>query len=144
MDADSNTRINGRCMCGAVRFEVRGPFRDIIACHCRECRRMSGHYAAATAARPENLTLLEDAELRWYRASDAAARGFCARCGSSLFWKPDSGDRVSVYVGSLDHTHGLRLAAHIFVAEKGEYYDVPGDEEVEVCAGSSGRLAFAR
>jgi hypothetical protein len=45
----------GGCLCGAVRYEVRGPLRDVLVCHCVECRRWSGHLFAATAARREDV-----------------------------------------------------------------------------------------
>ena len=58
----SNPQITavGGCLCRAVRYEVHGPLRDIIACHCMQCRRTSGHFVAATATRPENLVITED------------------------------------------------------------------------------------
>ena len=46
-------RQTGGCLCGAVRYRVAGPLRDVVACHCAQCRRSSGHFAAATAARYE-------------------------------------------------------------------------------------------
>ncbi len=103
---------------------------------------MSGHYTAATAVRPEHLIMLTDDALRWYRASDLASRGFCSQCGSSLFWKPDSGDRVSVYAGCLETTNDVRLTAHIFVAEKGDYYDLPADDDAQIFMGTSGGLSL--
>jgi len=42
-------------LCGAVRYEVRGPLRPVVACHCTQCRRMTGHFLAATAAREADL-----------------------------------------------------------------------------------------
>lgn len=103
---------------------------------------MSGHFTAATAVRPEHLAMLCDDGLRWYGASDSAQRGFCARCGSSLFWKPDSGDRVSVYMGCLDAPKDMRLVAHIFLGEKGDYYDIRVDADVERFIGTGGRLSL--
>jgi hypothetical protein len=69
------------------------------------CRRTSRHFAAFTATRPGALVLIESEGLRWYRSSTSARRGFCGTCGSSLFWEPTSGDRVSPY----DEEYGLRL-----------------------------------
>ena len=48
-------RQTGGCLCGAVRYRVAGPLRDVVACHCGQCRRSSGHHAAATAARRGDL-----------------------------------------------------------------------------------------
>ena len=126
------TSIKGSCICSAVRYEILGPMRDIIACHCNECRKMGGHYTAATAVRPEHLHIIEEQGLRWYRSSDTAQRGFCHVCGSTLFWKPDSGDRVSVYAGSIDTEHELKLVAHIFASEKGSYYRLHEPDDIEI------------
>ena len=117
-------RGTGGCLCGAVRYEVRGPLRAVVDCHCTLCRRTSGHFAAFTATRPEDLVLIESEGLRWYRASATARRGFCGVCGSSLFWEPSSGERVSIAAGTLDPPTGLETAAHIFVEDSGDYYTI--------------------
>ena len=116
--------LSGSCVCQSIQFSTTGHARDIIACHCKECRKSSGHYSAATAVEPKHLSITDNGSLKWYRASDSAQRGFCSNCGSSLFWKPDSGDRISIYAGSLDNTGGLTITNHIYVAEKGNYYTI--------------------
>jgi len=120
----------GRCLCGAVRYEVHGPLREVLLCHCAECRRWSGHVFAATAARRDDLVLLERAALRWIEspASDSAARrGFCGSCGSSLFWDAPARDTISIAAGSLDRPTGLRVAGHVYAAHAGDYYELADD-----------------
>jgi len=112
----------GRCLCGAVRYEMTGPLRPVVACHCGQCRRTSGHFAAATAVPPERLRLVEDHGLRWYQSSPMARRGFCGHCGSNLFWAPASGERIAVMAGTLDKPTGVALVMHIFVDDAGDYY----------------------
>ena len=119
-----SVRATGQCLCGAVRYRVRGPLRDAIACHCSQCRRISGHHVAATATARENLEITGQDALTWYRASSEAKRGFCAICGSTLFWQADSLEYTAIFAGSLDPGSGVRLAAHIFTADKGEYYEI--------------------
>lgn len=51
---------SGGCMCGGVRYEVTGPLREIIACHCRECQQASSNHVTATAAKPGNLVITEE------------------------------------------------------------------------------------
>ena len=117
-------------MCGAVRYEVRGTLRDVLICHCEECRRWHGHVSASTAARREDLVLLEQHGLRWIQSprSDAGARrGFCGECGSSLFWDAPERPTVSIAAGTLDEPTGLRSAAHWYVSQAGDYYDLPAD-----------------
>lgn len=118
------TRGTGGCLCGAVRYEVRGPLRPVVDCHCTQCRRTSGHFAAFTATRQEDLVLIESEGLRWYRSSATARRGFCEGCGSSVFWEPASGERVSIAAGTLDLPTGLQTAVHVFVEDSGDYYTI--------------------
>jgi len=108
-----------------VRYEIHGPLRDVIACHCSQCRRTSGHFVAATQACSADLVLCESATLRWYRSSAEAERGFCARCGGNLFWRPAAEPGVtSIMAGTLDTPTGLKIRQHIFVADKSDYYEI--------------------
>jgi hypothetical protein len=121
---------SGGCLCGAVRYEVRGSLRDVLICHCEECRRWHGHVSASTAARREDLVLLEDRGLRWIdspRSAASARRGFCAECGSSLFWDPPRRATVSIAAGTLDDATGLRVAGHWYVSQAGDYYELSDD-----------------
>jgi hypothetical protein len=121
---------SGGCLCGAVRYEVRGPLRDVLICHCQECRRWHGHFSASSAAAKDDLVLLEQRGLRWANSpnSDAnARRGFCAQCGSSLFWDPPRRGTISISAGTLDMPTGLRIAGHWYVSQASDYYDVPDD-----------------
>jgi hypothetical protein len=124
------TPASGRCLCGAVRYEVRGPLRDVLLCHCVECRRWSGHVFAATAARRDDLVLLEERGLRWVASplsESAARRGFCGACGSSLFWDAPARETVSIAAGTLDEPTGLHLLGHVYVDHAGDYYELPDD-----------------
>ncbi|MBW4053103.1 MAG: GFA family protein [Proteobacteria bacterium] len=119
-----NVVARGHCQCGGVRFEVRGPLRPVLYCHCTMCRRLSGHFAAATACAPEHLHLLSAQTLRWYQSSEIARRGFCGTCGAQLFWEPAHGGHISIWAGTLDTPTGLKAAEHIYVAEMGDYYAI--------------------
>ena len=117
-------KLTGRCNCGAVSFVATGPFRPAKACHCKSCRRQSGHYVAATETDFSRLTLSGEAAIRWFSATEHARRGFCPICGAHLFWQRTGSDRISIWMGCLDEPTGLRLADHIYVSEKGDYYDL--------------------
>lgn len=114
----------GACLCGAVRYRVRGPLRRVITCHCSQCQRWSGHTVAATAVDRDQLDIDDGAALRWYESSPGIRRGFCARCGSSLLWDDSRGRQVSIMAGTLDPPSGLDSQSHIFVADKGDYYRI--------------------
>jgi hypothetical protein len=85
---------------------------------------MSGHYTAATAASRVDLEIGDETALAWYESSPGIRRGFCATCGSSLFWDAADRDYIAIFAGSLDRPSGLELVEHIFVADKGDYYEI--------------------
>ena len=115
---------HGRCLCGGVQYTVEGPLRPVVYCHCTMCRRSTGHFFAATACARADLKLESDKTLQWYQSSPTARRGFCAACGSNLFWEAAGTETISILAGSLDTPSGLVAREHIFVAEAGEYYSV--------------------
>lgn len=118
----------GSCLCGAVTYSLTGPLRNSVACHCLQCRKTSGHYVSATQVGPKQLTITKDDGLRWYQSSPEAQRGFCATCGSSLFWRHEADNSAtSVMSGTLDGTTGITTEKHIFVADKGDYYTLADD-----------------
>ena len=114
-------------MCGDVEYEIHGPIRDVIACHCEQCRRASGHFIAATAAHPEHLKITKDNGLCWYEGTSHIRRGFCRLCGSTLFFDHGSENPTGITAGSLDSSEGVKIAAHIWIDEAGGYYEIPGD-----------------
>lgn len=117
----------GSCLCGAVKYEARN-LRNVIACHCGQCRKQTGTYMSATAAKDVDFKLTETRGLKWYRASPAAQRGFCGECGSVLFWKGDGRDYISITAGSLDGASGLKLEGHIYCDNAGDYYEIAGGD----------------
>ena len=121
--ADDNRMIHGQCLCGAVRFALRPPLRPILVCHCRQCSRWTGYAVAATAVRSSNFVLLDgQEELKWFRSSQHAERGFCSNCGSSLFWKRMDSEAISVLAGTLECPTRLAIAAHIHAEDKSDFY----------------------
>ena len=115
---------SGGCLCGAIRYRVRGPLRDVVFCHCSRCRRTHGHYAAYTSCARGDLEVAEARGLRWYE-SDGRRRGFCSECGASVFWEREEGDTISISAGTLDQPTRLRPSRHVFTDDAGDYYDVP-------------------
>ena len=121
---DSENVHAGGCLCGAVRYTVRGPLRDVVHCHCAMCRRLHGGFGPHTKARKQQITLEKDAELKWYTTSSVARRGFCGRCGANLFWEPFGQDATGILAGTLDQPSKLKTLGHIFVAEKADFYEI--------------------
>jgi len=112
----------GGCLCGAVRYQVEGALRPVLYCHCRQCRRMTGHYLAATATDRAGFTLT--GAVRWYAVTENARYGFCPVCGSLLFWSHLQRSQISILPGSFDKDPPLEACAHIYVNEKPGYYQL--------------------
>ena len=135
----SETVHSGGCLCGGVRYRVRGALDPVVDCHCRQCRRIHGHVAAFTAAPRTQIEFVADEGLRWYGSSPGIRRGFCGTCGSSLFWDEAAAARTSIAAGTLDGPTGLRTVGHIYVADSGDYY-VIDDGLPRFPAGDDGAL----
>lgn len=111
--------MQGQCFCGAVRYELSGPYREATDCHCTICRKTSG--AASVAW----VTVQRD-QFRWlvgtpnsFRSSDHATRSFCGRCGTPLTFCSDSlPDEIDVTIASLDDPEQVPPEDHIWVSSK--------------------------
>jgi len=117
----------GSCLCGAVRFKTRGKLRELIFCHCSQCRKQTGLYYAATNVLDGNIEVEGADAVTWYRSSDDARRGFCRNCGSALFWKAEGLDYTSILAGAFEKPTELEPGYHIFCADKGDYYEIRDD-----------------
>lgn len=116
-------RLDCRCLCGGVAFGLPGPAGGITACHCIQCRKLSGHYAASFDADEAAIDWQSRETLGEYATPAGGRRGFCTACGSSLWFRSAAGE-FSVEAGSVQGATGGRLEDHIFVGSKGDYYDL--------------------
>ena len=116
---DEQTVAHGRCLCGAIRFELSGPPKWVVHCHCESCRRATGA-AFATYAGYETAQLsLKQGAPATHSSSPGVTRSFCATCGTSLFFE---GQRwpgeVHVHAGAFDDPGSLEPKVHVYIAEK--------------------------
>lgn len=101
----------GMCQCGAVRYAIApGPARETI-CSCRMCQRASGNAFAP-------LYEVATARVSWtgtpatWASSDIAERGFCATCGTPLFYRETAGDVTEFMAGTLSPAASFQPTAH--------------------------------
>ncbi len=137
MAEEGDRTLDGGCLCGAVRYEVQGPLRDVVNCHCTMCQRLHGAFGAHSKAAKADIEIVEDGGLAWYATSQRARRGFCRACGSNLFWEPVDQDATGIVAGTLDQPTGLKTLGHIFTAEKADFYDI-ADESPRFDGSSDG------
>jgi len=130
----------GGCLCGSVRYEVKGQLRDIVNCHCGICQKLHGNFGPHTKAKKANIKITNSKGLSWFKTSKVARRGFCCECGSSLFWEPFEQDATGIIAGTLDDHTGLKTMGHIFVSEKADFYEIK-DSSPQFQESSNGELA---
>lgn len=121
--------LQGQCLCGAVRFHGEPDAeRGVTVCHCGQCRRWSGGGPLIAVRFIGGIAFDADGALRWFASSTHGERGFCSRCGSSLFWRsPGAGNDASASLGALQEDHGLVIGAHIWIEDKPDWYDFADD-----------------
>jgi hypothetical protein len=78
---------------------------------------------------PRSALTIHGAEnIAWYHSSEKVRRGFCTKCRASLFFDPidqNKHKRIGISMGAFDTPTKTKLALHIFVDEKGDYYEIP-------------------
>jgi hypothetical protein len=80
---------SGACLCGAIAFSVGLPSRWVAHCHCTRCQRAHGAAFVTWVSVDADRALIDDgaAQLRWFAHPGGGERGFCGRCGSSMFFR---------------------------------------------------------
>ncbi len=103
----------GSCLCGKVTFTVAAELKPPDACHCVQCRKHSGHYFASTDVPKAAVTVTGEENVTWFHSSAKVRRG-----------DPPARDWIGIAMGAFDTPTATHLAMHIFVAEKGDYYEI--------------------
>ena len=145
----SSTTLSGSCLCGLVRYEIRGKIGPVTHCHCRTCRKaQGGAFVTSAPVRTKYFHLLSGAELvAEFASSPGKTRCFCRRCGAPLWSRREAlPDVIRLRLGLLDSDPERRPVAHIWVGEKASWYEItddllqsPGDgEELEARANAAG------
>jgi hypothetical protein len=118
----------GACHCGALRYVIDGPVRDVLICHCDACVEATGAPWAASAAARTDLAVADDTALVWERATDSehdASRGSCGSCGTLILWDAPGRATVSFAVDTLADASDLEVAGRIWVGEAASDDAVP-------------------
>ena len=122
--------LQGRCLCGAVRFEVIEPFDRVGMCHCLSCKKISGGAGTVSGrVRTAAIHILAGEELlTTYKPDEGSAKTFCSRCGTNLFgggW-PES-PMTPVRLPALDEPYEATIEAHLFVRSVAPWEELPDD-----------------
>ena len=136
----TDSSLEGRCFCGALRYRVAGAIRNLCLCHCESCRRAAGApFVAWGSVNREDFTLLQG-ELSRHASSPGVERGFCQHCGTTISYQSAvrAGD-IDFTLASLDDPEAVRPKIQIFTEDRlawietnpdlPQYQTVPGKDD---------------
>ena len=113
-----------KCLCGGIKIKIIGKLRQVINCHCSQCMKTHGNFAAYTNSLEKNITYISKSTLRWYHSSNFAKRGFCSKCGASVFYKIKKSDNISISAGMFTNPTKLKTHSNIHIKGKLDYYKI--------------------
>ena len=112
------------CLCDGIQLKTKGPLRHVSNCHCTQCMKTHGNYAAYTSTPEKEVKFIKKRTLRWFRSSKKAKRGFCNKCGASMFFKRLESENISIAAGMFKNPTKLKTKMNIFVEGKLDYYNL--------------------
>ncbi len=114
--------LKAGCLCGGVQFKTKGYHRDFQNCHCIQCMKTHGHHSAYTCVEEQNIKFFKKRTLKWFRSSRKAKRGFCRKCGASIFFKSIGKKDIHIAAGIFNKPVKLKTTLNIFTKNKLGYY----------------------
>ena len=114
--------LKASCLCGGIQLRTQGYHQNVHNCHCIQCLKTHGHYAAYTNVEERNVRFFKKRTLKWFKSSQRAKRGFCNKCGASLFFKIMGVKTINIAAGMFNRPVKLKTTMNIFVKGKSDYY----------------------
>ena len=110
------------CLCGGIQLKANGLLRHVLNCHCYQCMKTHGNYATYTTSLEKDIKFIKKRTLKWFKSSKKAKRGFCKKCGASMFFKFLRSNSISIAAGMFKNPTKLKTSMNIFVKGKLDYY----------------------
>ena len=110
------------CLCGGIKFKLKGKLRHVSNCHCSQCMKTHGNFGSYTNCPEKNIQFINKKTLKWFKSSKIAKRGFCFKCGASIFYKKNKSENISISAGMINKPTNLKTSLNIFTYGKLDYY----------------------
>ncbi|MBU2983743.1 GFA family protein [Saccharophagus degradans] len=121
--------IKGACQCGGVTYELLEPPLLVVACHCKECQKLSTSAFSITAMVGANSVNFSGLMKNWSRSADSgniSAAKFCPTCGNRIYhYNPDEPDKIKLKPSNLSDTRIINPTLHVWVSEKQDWFKIP-------------------
>eukprot|EP01155_Anaeramoeba_flamelloides_P000214 Anaeramoba_flamelloidesa101533_8.p2 GENE.a101533_8~~a101533_8.p2 ORF type:complete len:139 (-),score=19.77 a101533_8:346-762(-) len=126
--------IKGACQCGQVSYELLEPPQMVVACHCKECQKLSTSAFSITAMVDANSVVFSGEMKHWERPADSgniSAAKFCPTCGNRIYhYNPAEPDKIKLKPSNLTDTRIIQPVAHVWVSEKQDWFEIPAGVKV--------------
>lgn len=126
--------IQGSCQCGGVSYELLAPPLKVVACHCKECQKLSTSAFSITALVNADTVRFAGRMADWSRSSDSGninAAKFCPTCGNRIYhYNPDDPSKIKLKPSNLSDTSIIQPTAHIWVSQKQAWFDLPAGVDI--------------
>ena len=116
--------LTANCLCGSIKIKTKGFHRNVHNCHCIQCMKTHGNFAAYTALKDINVKFITKRTLKWFKSSKKAQRGFCKKCGASILFKMNKSNIISISAGLFDKSLKLKTNRNIFTKNRLKYYSL--------------------
>lgn len=120
--------LSGGCMCGRVRYTVRGDVLNTGHCHCESCRRITSSPVTTYFTVLRRDVVIAGDTLRHFASSPGVSRGFCSNCGSPVSYETERRPgEIDLFVASLDRGQSIEIHAHWFWTERVDWLHIEDD-----------------
>lgn len=122
--------MEGGCYCGAIRYKTTQEPTWVGACHCIDCRKISGTPYTVWAGYPHNAFSILRGTPKEFLSSKKVSRSFCTNCHSPItfiYTTPNvdpEDDLIYIAVGTADEPNTFKLMQHIWVSQKLTWIDI--------------------
>lgn len=116
------TALEGACLCGATKVSASPMEDNIGACHCYTCRKWGGGPFLSVHCNSE-VSFSDTDAITVFASSEWAERGFCASCGSHLFYRLLSSGDYFIPAGLFDSVGDIAFDHQVFIDQKPSYYE---------------------
>ncbi len=125
--------IDGACQCGNITYQLVAPPLLVVACHCKQCQKLSTSAFSITALVKTDSVEFKGELKEWQRLADSGNKNyakFCPECGNRIYhFDPDMPETIKLKPSNLSDTRILNPSAHVWVSEKQDWIQIPDGVE---------------
>ncbi|WP_425601994.1 GFA family protein [Shewanella insulae] len=129
MEMEMEYPVKGACQCGGVTYELHSAPLMVVACHCKECQKLSTSAFSITAVVNADSIEFQGEMAEWSRVADSGnvnGAKFCPTCGNRIYhFDPKDPSKIKLKPSNLSDTSLIVPTSHVWVSEKQSWFTIP-------------------